>query len=228
MRKNRICVNISAVIKYGGEAVENLQKELEKIIEKNTRDGIKPTLLLHACCAPCSSYCIEYLNEHFEITLFFCNPNIFPAEEYSHRVSELRRLVKEMGLSIPVLEDENDTESFYALARGRENVREGGARCFDCYRLRLEKTAALAKERGFDYFTTTLSISPLKNAAKLREIGLELEEKYGVKNLPSDFKKKEGYKRSIELSKKYGLYRQNYCGCEYSRKDRETQNKSSQ
>ena len=197
--------------------MENLQTALEKIIEQNKKDGIKPTLLLHACCAPCSSYCIEYLNEHFDITLLFYNPNIYPAEEYGHRVSELKRLVKEMGLPSPVLECENDTESFYALAKDRENVREGGARCFDCYRLRLEKTAALAKEKGFDYFTTTLSISPLKNAAKLREIGLELEEKYGVKNLPSDFKKKDGYKRSIELSRKYELYRQNYCGCEYSR-----------
>ena len=121
-----------------------------------------------------------------------------------------------MGLSISVLEAENDTESFYALAKGRENIREGGARCFDCYRLRLKKTAQLAREKGFDYFTTTLSISPLKNSKKLREIGLELEGEYGVKNLPSDFKKKEGYKRSIELSKKYNLYRQNYCGCEYS------------
>ncbi len=196
--------------------MENLQKELEKIIEQNKKEGIRPSLLLHACCAPCSSYCIEYLHEHFDITLFFYNPNIFPAEEYTYRVSELKRLVSEMGLSIPVLEVENDTESFYALSKGRENIREGGARCFDCYRLRLEKTAQLAKEKGFDYFTTTLSISPLKNSQKLREIGLELEGEYGVKNLPSDFKKKEGYKRSIELSKKYNLYRQDYCGCEYS------------
>lgn len=201
--------------------MENLQRELEKIIEQNKKEGIRPSLLLHACCAPCSSYCIEYLNGHFEITLFFYNPNIFPAEEYTHRVNELKRLVREMGLNIPVLEAENDTESFYALARGRENVREGGARCFDCYRLRLEKTAQLAKEKGFDYFTTTLSISPLKNAQKLREIGLELEGEYGVKNLPSDFKKKEGYKRSIELSKKYNLYRQDYCGCEFSVREKE-------
>lgn len=196
--------------------MENLQKALEKIIEQNKKEGIRPSLLLHACCAPCSSYCIEYLHEHFDISLLFYNPNIFPSEEYTHRVSELKRLVSEMGLSIPVLECENDTESFYALAKGRENIREGGARCFDCYRLRLEKTARLAKEKDFDYFTTTLSISPLKNAGKLREIGLELEGEYGVKNLPSDFKKKEGYKRSIELSKKYNLYRQDYCGCEYS------------
>lgn len=196
--------------------MENLQKELEKIIEQNKKEGTMPSLLLHACCAPCSSYCIEYLHKYFDITLFFYNPNIFPAEEYAHRVNELKRLVTEMGLSISVLEAENDTESFYALAKGRENIREGGARCFDCYRLRLKKTAQLAKEKGFDYFTTTLSISPLKNSKKLREIGLELEGEYGVKNLPSDFKKKEGYKRSIELSKKYNLYRQNYCGCEYS------------
>lgn len=218
LRKKHSCVKIA--LKEGAK-VENLQKALENIIEQNKKAGIKPSLLLHACCAPCSSYCIEYLNEHFNITLFFYNPNIHPAEEYDHRVNELKRLVKEMGPDIPVLEAENDTESFYALARGRETVREGGARCFDCYRLRLEKTAALAKELNFDYFTTTLSISPLKNAAKLREIGLGLEEKYGVKNLPSDFKKKEGYKRSIELSRKYNLYRQNYCGCEFSKKTEE-------
>ena len=204
--------------------MENLQKELEKIIEQNKKEGIRPSLLLHASCAPCSSYCIEYLNEHFEITLLFYNPNIFPDGEYTHRVSELKRLVAEMGLTIPVLETENDTASFYALAKGRENLREGGVRCFDCYRLRLKKTAQLAKEKGFDYFTTTLSISPLKNAGKLREIGLELEGEYGVKNLPSDFKKKEGYKRSIELSKKYNLYRQDYCGCEYSVRDRRNEN----
>lgn len=201
--------------------MENLQKSLEKLIEENEKAGIRPGLLLHACCAPCSSYCIEYLNKYFDITLFFYNPNIYPTDEFDVRVSELERLVREMGLDIPVIVPENDTESFYDLAKGRENIREGGARCFDCYRLRLEKTAEYARENGFDYFTTTLSISPLKNAAKLREIGLELEEKYGVKNLPSDFKKKEGYKRSTELSKKYGLYRQNYCGCVYSKNERE-------
>lgn len=201
--------------------MENLQKSLEKLIEENEKAGIRPGLLLHACCAPCSSYCIEYLNKYFDITLFFYNPNIYPTDEFDVRVSELERLVREMGLDIPVIVPENDTESFYDLAKGRENIREGGARCFDCYRLRLEKTAEYARENGFDYFTTTLSISPLKNAAKLREIGLELGEKYGVKNLPSDFKKKEGYKRSTELSKKYGLYRQNYCGCVYSKNERE-------
>lgn len=201
--------------------MENLQKSLEKLIEENEKAGIRLGLLLHACCAPCSSYCIEYLNKYFDITLFFYNPNIYPTDEFDVRVSELERLVREMGLDIPVIVPENDTESFYDLAKGRENIREGGVRCFDCYRLRLEKTAEYARENGFDYFTTTLSISPLKNAVKLREIGLELEEKYGVKNLPSDFKKKEGYKRSTELSKKYGLYRQNYCGCVYSKNERE-------
>lgn len=201
--------------------MENLHRSLERLIEENKRDGIRPTLLLHACCAPCSSYCIEYLHSHFDITLFFYNPNIYPCEEFDVRANELKRLVKEMELDIPVIVPENDTQSFYTVTKGRENLPEGGERCFDCYRLRLEKAAQYAKEKGFDYFTTTLSISPLKNAVRLREIGLELEEKYGVKNLPSDFKKKEGYKRSTELSKKYGLYRQNYCGCVYSKRERE-------
>ena len=198
--------------------MENLQKELEKIIAQNEKEGIKPTLLLHSCCAPCSSYCLEYLHKYFKITVFFYNPNIFPKEEYAHRVSEVKRLINEMGLENEVgfIEGDFDSDRFYAMAKGKEAVPEGRSRCFDCYRLRLRKTAALAKEMSFDYFTTTLSISPLKNAAKLREIGLELEKEYGVKNLPSDFKKKEGYKRSIELSAKYGLYRQNFCGCEFS------------
>ncbi|MGN0448208.1 MAG: epoxyqueuosine reductase QueH [Acutalibacteraceae bacterium] len=198
--------------------MENLQKELEKIIAQNEKEGIKPTLLLHSCCAPCSSYCLEYLHKHFKITVFFYNPNIFPQEEYAHRVSEVKRLINEMGLENEVgfIEGDFDADRFYAMAKGKEAVPEGRSRCFDCYRLRLRETAALAKEMNFDYFTTTLSISPLKNAAKLREIGLELEKEYGVKNLPSDFKKKEGYKRSIELSAKYGLYRQNFCGCEFS------------
>ncbi len=200
--------------------MENLQKELEKIIKQNQKDGIKPTLLLHACCAPCSSYCLEYLHEHFKITVFFYNPNISSKDEYSYRKNELKRLINEMGLEneTEYIEGEYDSESFLEISKGREDIREGGARCFDCYKLRLEKTAALAKEKGFDYFTTTLSISPLKNSKKLREIGLSLEKKYCVKNLPSDFKKKEGYKRSIELSKKYKLYRQNFCGCEFSKK----------
>lgn len=198
--------------------MRNYSKETEKIIENIEKTGVKPTLLLHCCCAPCSSYCLEYLHRYFKITLFYYNPNIHPEEEYSHRVNEVKRLVEEMGLGdeVDFIEGVNDTESFYLRVKGMENVREGGERCFACYGMRMEKTAALAKERSFDYFTTTLSISPLKNAAKINEIGEKLAELYGVQHLPSDFKKKNGYKRSIELSAQYGLYRQNYCGCVYS------------
>lgn len=198
--------------------MRNYSKETEKIIENIEKTGQKPSLLLHCCCAPCSSYCLEYLHRHFRITLFYYNPNIHPAEEYQHRVDEIIRLVNEMGLAdeIDIIEGENDTKSFYSAVKGMENIREGGERCFVCYEMRLEKTALLAKEKGFDYFTTTLSISPLKNSQKLNEIGERLSGTYGVKHLPSDFKKKNGYKRSIELSAQYGLYRQNYCGCVYS------------
>lgn len=197
--------------------LRNYQKELDNIIE-NIPEGKVPTLLLHACCAPCSSYCLEYLSNYFKITLYYYNPNIYPEDEYSHRVAEVRRLIKEMTFLHPVdfIEGTNKPEEFYALVKGRENLAEGKERCFDCYRLRLESTAALAKELGFEYFTTTLSISPLKRADKINEIGEELAEKYKVKHLPSDFKKRNGYKRSIELSKKHGLYRQNYCGCCFS------------
>ena len=198
--------------------MRNYSKETEKIIENIEKTGHKPTLLLHCCCAPCSSYCLEYLHRYFRITLFYYNPNIHPEKEYRHRVDEVKRLVREMGLEneVDFIEGENDTESFYSLVKGMENVREGGERCFACYELRLDKTASLAKQMNFDYFTTTLSISPLKNAQKINEIGEMLGERYGVKHLPSDFKKKNGYKRSIELSAQYGLYRQNYCGCVYS------------
>ena len=198
--------------------MRNYSKETEKIIENIEKTGHKPTLLLHCCCAPCSSYCLEYLHKFFRITLFYYNPNIHPEKEYRHRVDEVKRLVREMGLEneVDFIEGENDTESFYSLVKGMENVREGGERCFACYELRLDKTASLAKQMNFDYFTTTLSISPLKNAQKINEIGEMLGERYGVKHLPSDFKKKNGYKRSIELSAQYGLYRQNYCGCVYS------------
>ena len=200
--------------------MRNYSKETEKIIENIEKTGDKPTLLLHCCCAPCSSYCLEYLHRYFKITLFYYNPNIHPAEEYQHRVDEIRRLVNEMGLSdeIDVIEGENDTKSFYSAVKGLENVREGGERCFVCYEMRLRETAILAKEKGFDYFTTTLSISPLKNSQKLNEIGERLAEEYGVKHLPSDFKKKNGYKRSCELSSEYNLYRQDFCGCEFSKR----------
>lgn len=194
----------------------NYSKELEKII-KNLDSA--PKLLLHCCCAPCSSYCIEYLSEYFEITVLFYNPNIYPEEEYAHRKSELLRLIREMPVKYPVkfIDCDFESEKFYESVRGLEDCREGGERCFACYRLRLLKAAQTACQGGFDYFTTTLTISPLKNARKINEIGEELAKEYGVSFLPSDFKKKEGFKRSIELSRIYNLYRQNYCGCIFSR-----------
>lgn len=198
--------------------MRNYQKELDRITEKLRASGEVPKLLLHACCAPCSSYCLEYLSEFFEITVFCYNPNIHPAEEYDHRVAEIRRLISESEYKHPVtvIEGSFEPSDFYSAVKGYEKEREGAERCFICYRLRLEETAKKAKELGFDYFTTTLSISPLKNAEKINEIGEALVEKYGIRHLPSDFKKKNGYKRSIELSREHNLYRQNYCGCVYS------------
>lgn len=199
--------------------MRNYQKELDKLIE-SIPDGQVPTLLLHACCAPCSSYCLEYLSQYFKITLYFYNPNIYPENEYSLRSEEARRLINEMTFKHPVtfLEGEFNPKEFYDAVKGFENEKEGGERCFRCYRLRLESAAKLAKEMGFDYFTTTLTISPLKRADKLNEIGEELGEIYSVKHLSSDFKKKNGYKRSTELSREYGLYRQDYCGCVFSKR----------
>ena len=198
--------------------MRNYQKELDKITEELEKSGEVPKLLLHACCAPCSSYCLEYLSEYFDITVFCYNPNIYPAEEYGYRVSEIKRLISESEYKHPVkvIEADSEPSQFYQAVKGYEKEREGAERCFICYGLRLEETAKRAKELGFDYFTTTLTISPLKNAEKINEIGEGLAEKYGVKHLPSDFKKKNGYKRSIELSKEHNLYRQNYCGCVYS------------
>lgn len=197
----------------------NYQKQLDKIIEE-LRDEV-PSLLLHTCCAPCSSYCIEYLAEYFNITVLYYNPNIYPEAEYLKRKAEQKRLISEMKTKYPVkmLDCDFESEKFYEMAKGMENCREGGERCFKCYRLRLQKTAIEAKKNGFDYFTTSLTISPLKNAQKINEIGEELAIEYNVKWLPSDFKKREGYKRSIELSKAFNLYRQNYCGCIFSKKD---------
>ena len=197
----------------------NYSKETEKIIEQNKREQKLPSLLLHACCAPCSSACLEYLNKYFDITVYYYNPNISPEGEFIKRFSELKRLINSMPFENPVklIEGEYDYEEFLNIAQGLELCREGGERCFACYRLRLEKTAAYAKAEDFDYFCTTLSISPLKNSQKINEIGFELEKEYGVKWLPSDFKKKEGYKRSIELSAQYNLYRQNFCGCVFSK-----------
>ncbi len=200
---------------------ENYQKQLDKIIE-SLGDKV-PTLLLHSCCAPCSSYCIEYLSQYFNITVLYYNPNIYPESEYQKRKAEQKRLISEMETKYPVkmLDCDFESDRFYEMAKGLEVCREGGERCFKCYRLRLEKTVQEAKRNGFDYFTTTLTISPLKNAQKINEIGNELSAEYGVDFLPSDFKKREGYKRSTELSKAYDLYRQNYCGCVFSRKEQE-------
>ena len=200
---------------------QNYQLALDKLIQAECRKDKKPTLLLHACCAPCSSYVLEYLSEFFDITLFFYNPNIFPEEEYRFRAEELRRLVREMGLSeqIEIWEETYDPSEFLSLAKGLENLPEGGARCAKCYRLRLQRTAELAAKHGFAFFTTTLSISPYKNAEWLHEIGEAEGARHGVRHLPSDFKKRNGYKRSCELSAQYGLYRQDYCGCLYSRRN---------
>lgn len=224
-------------------AIRNYQKELDKIIEKISAAGTAaPTLFLHSCCAPCSSYVLEYLRRYFRITVFYYNPNITQDTEYRKRVAEQKRLIaayNEMltnrvnadfdqnGLTdvgtIRVVEGDYDPARFYEIAKGLEQCPEGGERCFACYELRLRETARLAQTGGYDYFTTTLSISPLKNAAKLNEIGERLAAEYGVPWLPSDFKKKDGYKRSIELSREYGLYRQDYCGCVYSLSEREKQ-----
>ncbi len=197
----------------------NYQKELDKIINKIKGEDSLPSLLLHSCCAPCSSYTIEYLSDYFSITVLYYNPNISPTEEYEKRKTEQIRLINSMTVKnkVSFMDCDYDSSEFFKIAQGYEHCREGGERCFRCYRLRLEKTAELARENNFDYFCTTLSISPLKNAQKINEIGFELSKKYGISWLPSDFKKREGYKRSIELSKEYNLYRQNFCGCVYSK-----------
>ena len=201
----------------------NYQRELEAVIKENESKSRVPRLLLHSCCAPCSSYILEYLSDYFEITVFYYNPNISPAEEYEKRAAEQQHLIRELPAKHPIhlVVGAYEPERFYAVSRGLEQVPEGGERCFRCFRLRLEEAAKMAAEGGFDYFATTLTISPLKNAQKLNEIGEELSELYKVEHLPSDFKKKNGYKRSVELSALYGLYRQNYCGCVFSKRDAE-------
>lgn len=201
----------------------NYQKRLEETIAKQEMEGKVPSLLLHSCCAPCSSYCLEYLSNYFSITVFYYNPNIYPEDEYYKRVEEQRRLIEQLPAKyrITFVEGVFEKERFYEAVKGYEDCPEGGERCFRCYALRLEETAKLAKEMGMDYFTTTLSISPLKNAQKLNEIGEKLGEIYEVAHLTSDFKKKNGYKRSVELSNEYGMYRQYYCGCIYSKLQRD-------
>lgn len=201
----------------------NYQKKLDALISDLQKNGKIPKLLLHSCCAPCSSYVLEYLSQYFKITVFYYNPNIYPEEEYSRRVEEQKRLINSMPAKnkIDFIERGYDPQEFYDCVKGLEHIPEGGERCFACYRLRLERAAELAKELGADYFTTTLSISPYKNAAKLNEISEELGELYSVSALPADFKKREGYKRSCQLSAEYGLYRQDYCGCVFSKRERE-------
>lgn len=208
--------------------VMNYQKELEKILHRieNAGGDVVPRLFLHSCCAPCSSYVLEYLRQYFAITVFYYNPNISFAEEYGKRVEEQKRLIAAFneddgGYHIAIVEGDYEPEAFYEIARGLEACPEGGERCFRCFDLRLRETAKRAAEGGYDYFATTLTISPLKNAQKLNEIGGQLSREFGVPWLPSDFKKKNGYKRSIELSALHGLYRQDYCGCAYSKAQRE-------
>lgn len=197
----------------------NYQKQLDTLIQELTEKNETPTLLLHSCCAPCSSYVLEYLSDYFKITIFYYNPNIYPETEYKRRVIEQQMLLNQLNVKnkIEFIEGNYDTESYYAIAKGLEKQREGGERCFRCYELRLNEAAAMARDKNFEYFTTTLSISPHKNAAQLNEIGERLSKQYNVNYLYSDFKKKNGYKRSIELSKEYNLYRQDYCGCIFSR-----------
>ncbi len=214
----------------------NYSMELDKIIKDPENRGKK--LFLHSCCAPCSSYVLEYLREFFRITVFYFNPNITEQEEYLKRVAEQKRLIEEFntkagaesGLVYPIMVEEGKykKELFFENVRGLESCKEGGERCFVCYELRLSETAKRAKETQADYFTTTLTISPLKNAVKINEIGERLSRERGVAFLPSDFKKKNGYKRSVELSREYGLYRQDYCGCIFSKKEREDRQANAQ
>lgn len=199
----------------------NYQKEMDGLIEKLQCQGRVPRLLLHSCCAPCSSYVLEYLSRYFRITVDYYNPNIYPEEEYKKRVEELEKLLEQMPAEHPaqLMIGAYEPNRFFEMAKGLEHLPEGGERCFRCYELRLRQAAKEAKQGGFDYFTTTLSISPMKNAVWLNEIGERLGAENGIAWLCSDFKKKNGYKRSVELSGEYGLYRQNYCGCIYSKRD---------
>ena len=216
----------------------NYSRQTQKIIEKiesQREGGDPPRLLLHSCCAPCSSHCMEYLREHFLLTVFYYNPNITISEEYQKRLAEEKRLIAAYNRQVDeqdftgmhstagarrigILEAPYDPENWFDAVAGLEACPEGGERCTVCFRMRLEKAAQAAAEGGFDYFTTTLTISPLKDAQRLNAIGEHMAKKYGAVWLPSDFKKRDGYKRSIELSREFGLYRQNYCGCVFSRK----------
>lgn len=203
----------------------NYNVEMEKIINDLQDKNIVPKLLLHSCCAPCSSHVITTLTPYFDITIIYYNPNIEPKEEYEKRKQEEIRFINEFPNvnKLDFIDCDYDNDLFHESTLGLEDVPEGGKRCFICYELRMDYTAKVAKEKGFDYFATTLTVSPLKNSIVLNEIGEKLQEKYNIKYLYSDFKKKNGYKNSIELSKEYNLYRQDYCGCIYSKKEREIQ-----
>lgn len=200
---------------------QNYQLLMDKQIEEFVSAGKRPRLLLHACCAPCSSYVLEYLYSYMDITILFYNPNISPKSEFDYRLQELSRLIDQTDKEITVIKPPYEPDLFLQMSKGLENLPEGDKRCYLCYELRLKEAAKTAAEKGFDLFTTTLSISPHKNADWINEIGKNLEAEYGVSYLYADFKKKNGYKRSIELSKQYNLYRQDYCGCIYSKAARQ-------
>lgn len=207
----------------------NYQLELDHILESISKLDKKPTLLLHACCGPCSSYVLEYLSNYFDITILYYNPNIYPDKEFYRRKEELKKFLTEFKLAdtVKLIEDNYDPNEYYEAITGKEELGERSKRCYSCYELRLERTVKYAKEHNFDYFTTTLSISPYKVSDWINTIGGSLEKLYAVKYLYSDFKKKNGYKRSLELSSQYGLYRQDYCGCKYSKEARDGKNKKS-
>ena len=206
----------------------NYQLELDKVIDEIEKQKSIPTLLLHSCCGPCSSYVLEYLSNYFKITILYYNPNIYPKREYIRRREEQRDLIGKLKVKnkIEMLSYDYNSLPFFEMSKGLEMLKEGDIRCHKCYTLRLEEAALVTKENNFDYFTTTLSISPHKDSQIINNIGKSLEEKFKVKYLFSDFKKKEGYKRSIELAKEYNLYRQDYCGCIFSKKEREEYEKN--
>lgn len=206
----------------------NIQKQMDELIAQNQAQGKIPVLFLHSCCAPCSSYVLEYLCESFSVHDFFYNPNISPATEYGKRVEEMHRLIKEQPHKYPVefIEGEYRPQDFYEAVRGLEQEPEGGKRCEVCFRMRLRETARLAKQYGADYFATTLTISPLKDAERINQIGEEVAKQEGIAYLPSDFKKKGGYLRSVKLSAEYDLYRQDFCGCVFSKAQAEQERRN--
>ncbi len=199
----------------------NYHKVMLDEIKEIQKNNLKPKLLLHSCCAPCSTYVLKYLSKYFEIEIYFFNPNIFPKEEFLNRLNEQIKLVQSMDLKYKVTNEGYDAKEFYNSVKGYEHLGEGSERCHKCFSLRLEKCAYYAKNNNFDYFTTTLTVSPLKNSKIINEIGKTLEEKHNIKYLYSDFKKDNGYKQGVQLSNEYNLYRQNYCGCSFSKQESE-------